>query len=128
GLRHLVRIDRVVGAGDVHRAGHAESAAEAELAVALPPTAGALDLLEALQEAVGGDPLTVDGLDVLALEVAAADLDRSELQLLRDLIELHLEGEARLHRAVAALRSARRLVGEDAGRIEAVAAEVIRAG
>ena len=60
------------------------------------------------------DALAVDRLRVLAVEVLAADLDGVDAELLRHLVELALEGEARLHRAVAPLRTARRLVGEDA--------------
>ena len=63
-----------------------------------------------------------------AEEVLAADRDRIHLQRARDLVELHLEGEARLHAAVAALRPARRLVGEDARRVEAVGRERVGAG
>ncbi len=71
-------------------------------------------------------PLTV--LRVLAQEVAPAQLDRIEAELLGELVELHLEREARLHPAVAALGSAGRLVGEHARRVEAVGGEVVRPG
>src|SRR5262249_40191893 len=128
GLRHRVRVDRVVRARDVHRSGDAQPAPARELAAALTPSARALDFVEAAQEAVRRDPLSVDRRRVLALEVLPADLDRVEAELLRDLVELHLERESRLHRSVPALRTAGRLVREHARAVEAVAREVVRPG
>ena len=49
----------------------------------------------------------------------------SSPELLGDLVELHFLAEARLRRAVAALGSARRLVGEDAACLEAVAGQLV---
>ena len=56
----------------------------------------------------------------LAQEVPAPELDGVHGQPLGELVELHLEGEAGLHGAVAALGPARRLVRVDAPRVEAV--------
>ncbi len=125
GLRHLVRVDRVVRAGDVHRARDADAATERQLAVALLPVARALDRFQTLHEATRGDALVVDRAGVRALVVLAADLDGIHAELLGDLVELDLEGEARLYRSVTALRPARRLVREDPRRVEAVGRKVV---
>ena len=56
--------------------------------------------------------------------ISAGSMPRSH----GDLVELHLEGEARLRRAVAALGAARRLVGEDARAVEAVRRDLVGHG
>src|SRR5207247_1088822 len=66
--------------------------------------------------------------DVLTDEVAAPELDRIELQLARDLVELNLERKARLNAPVTALRPAARLVRVHARRIERVGREIVRPG
>jgi hypothetical protein len=91
-----------------------------------PSSRRALDGVEALQEPVRRDAQLVDGARALADEVAAAELDGVDAEPLGDLVELHLEREARLHAAVAALRAARRLVRVDARRVEAVRLERVR--
>src|SRR5690606_30036032 len=105
-LRHLVRVDRVVRPGDVARPGHAHAAAVREAAELLLPPAGPLDRLQTLEEAVGLDPQLVDRAGVRAQEVAAPELDRVHPHRLGQLVELDLEGEARLHGPVSALRPA----------------------
>ncbi len=96
-LRHLVGIDGISRAADVHRAGHAQPAPAAQLAVAHGPARGLFHQLEAFQETVGGDALAVDRLDELADEVAPAHLDGIDAELLGRLVERHLQGEARLY-------------------------------
>src|SRR5262249_39311951 len=120
GLRHLVRVDAVVGPADVHAAGETDAAPARQLAELARPARGLLHRLETLQEAVRGDTQAVPGRGVLADEVAPAQLEGVELQRLGQLVELALHREARLHRAVAALGPAAGLVGEDARRVEAV--------
>ena len=95
-LGHVVRVDRVVRPRDVHRAGDAEALSGGQLAVAGLPVGAALDLLEALHEAAGGDALAVDRLRARRGS-SAADLDGVDAELFRHLVELALEGEARLH-------------------------------
>ena len=72
--------------------------------------------------------MPVDRLDLLADEVAAAHLDGIDPHLLRRFIQRDLEGEARLHRAVAALGPAGRLVGIHSITIESISSKSIRAG
>ena len=119
-LRHLVGIDRVVGPGDVARSGHPESPSAGKPPEAFPPAAGLLHGVQALQEAVRGDAQLVDRARVAAHEVDAPELDGVLPQPLGQLVQLHLEGEARLHRAVAAFGAARGLVGVHARGIEPV--------
>src|SRR5882762_5620659 len=57
---------------------------------------------------------------------AQTQVGRIDLQFLRDLIELHFLAEARLHRAVAALGAAGRLVGEGAAAAETVTGHMVR--
>ena len=125
GLGHVVRVDGVVGAGDVGRARDAHAAPVGEAAVLPSPFAGALHGVQALQEAVRGDAQVVDGARVGADEVAPAQLDRVDLQGFGDAVELHLEGEAWLDRTVPALGPARRLVGVGARGVEAVGGHVV---
>src|SRR5690606_38721517 len=90
------------------------------LAAALLPT-GALDhLLDACAEAHRADAQEVGGQRVARREVVEPQLRRVEAEVAGDLVELHLEREARLRRAVAALGPARRLVGEEARAAEVV--------
>ena len=75
-LRHVVRVDGIRGAADVHRARHAQPAPASQLSVALFPARRQLDDVEALEEPVRGDLLPVDRLDALPDEVAPPYLDR----------------------------------------------------
>src|SRR5262249_49875100 len=117
-LRHGVRIDRVVRAAYVRAHRDAETFAVGELAASFFPAAGALHAVEALDDAVRGDAHPVDGR--VAHQILPAKLDRIELERRRDLVERDLEGEARLYAPVPALRPARRLVGEEARRLESI--------
>src|SRR5690606_22191177 len=102
-LGHVVRVDRVVGPGDVARARDAHAAAVRQTAELVLPPAGPLDGVQTLEEAVGLDAQLVDRAGVRAEEVAAPELDRVEADGFGELVELDLEGEARLDGAVAAL-------------------------
>ena len=127
GLGHLVGVDRVGRARDVHRAGHPQAPAPGQ-PTAAPPAAGGLDRVQALAQAGARHELAVDGLLAAAHGVAAAELDGVQLQSLGQLVEGALEGEAGLHRAVAALGAAAGLVGVDPAAAVAVAGEAHRAG
>src|SRR5690606_20775802 len=110
-------------ARDVARPGDAEPATVRQPAVALLPPARALDRVQALEEAVRRDAQLVDRARAAAQEVSPPQLDRVHADRFRELVELDLEREARLHRPVAALGAARRLVRVHARRIEAVRLE-----
>src|SRR5690606_12361020 len=118
--------DRVVGPGDVARPGNAHAAAVRQATELLLPPAGPLDGLQALEEAVGLDPQLVDRAGVRAEEVAAPELDRVEADGLGELVELDLEGEARLHGPVSALRPARGFIGVNPRGVEAITPENVR--
>ena len=74
------------------------------------------------------DAHAVHGLRALADEVPAPHVDRIEARALGELVELALEREARLHRAVTALRAARGLVREEPRRVEAIRRQRVRRG
>ena len=112
GLRHLVGVDRVVGARDVGRARDPEPAPVRQRRAAAPSSPMAASTLSRhSRKPLDADAQLVDRLRVGADDVAAAQLDRVDAERLRGLVELDLEGEARLHAAVPALGPARRLVG-----------------
>ena len=118
-VRHVVPVDRQAGAGEVRRAGEADAAAVRQLAETCPSSPTACDdAADALGEADRADAQLVRGQRVRLLDDAQAQLGRIERERLGDLVELHLLAEAGLRRAVAALRAARRLVGEDAAALE----------
>src|SRR5207253_8303274 len=103
-------VDRQPRAGDVGAAGRADPLAGHALgALSLPPRP-ITHRGEALAEAHRRDPQIVDRAAVRGLQDAQAVLDRVEAQVHRDLVELALEREARLRRAVPALWPAGRLV------------------
>src|SRR5690606_37370524 len=91
GLRHRVRVDRVVRARDVARTRDTDAAAVRQLAPLLLPVAGSLDGVQALEEPVRRDAQLVDRTGVRAEEVAAAQLDRVDAERIRQLVQLHLE-------------------------------------
>src|SRR5690606_34993122 len=97
-----------------------------QLAVALLPAAGRLDPRQALEEPAGADLQLVDRDRVAAEVVPPPQLDRIDAELLGRLVALALDGEARLHAAVAALGPAGGLVGVGAPAIEAVGREAVR--
>ncbi len=59
-------------------------------------------------------------------QMLTANLNRVELQLFGNLVELNFQRKARLRRAVSALWTARRFVGEHAHALKFVARHVIR--
>src|SRR5207245_5003347 len=61
-------------------------------------------------------------------EIAPLELHRVEPDVLGDLFQVQLEGEARLWRAVTALGTARRLVGEHPAALESVRGDVVGHG
>src|SRR5206468_9679109 len=123
---HLVPVDRQAGTAQIGPAGEAETAAGTELAEAIAPV-GALDHgLNALLETDRADLQPVGGERVGLGEHAEAQIRRISTELFCDLVELDLLAEARLRRAMAALGSARRLVGKDARGLELVLRQLIR--
>ena len=127
-MRHVVPIDRQAGARDVAGAREPDAATLGELAELLLPARACDDLLDARAEAHRADAQIVGGERVWWDECLEAQLRRVELQLLGDLVDVDFEGEARLRRTVAALGTARRLVGEGACALEAVAGNVVGHG
>ena len=85
-------------------------------------------MFDAFGEADRADLEPVRGERIGLRHHSQAQLGGVHAELLGDLVELDLLAEARLRRAVAALGSARRLVGEDARRFEAVARQLIGHG
>src|SRR5258706_3316691 len=83
------------------------------------------DALGALLEAARRDPQPVDGPRHGLDEVAPLQLDRVDAELVGDLLEVQLDRESRLGRAVTALRPARWLVGEDAAAFESICRDVV---
>ncbi len=124
GLRHIVGVDRVVGARDIARTGDPYPSAVRELAVPLLPIAGRLHRVQAFQEAVRLYPELVHR-PPRTHEVPAPQFDRIHLQFGRHLVERDLEREARLHGAVTAFRPARRLVRVHPCRIEPVGLQLV---
>src|SRR6185369_15638166 len=61
-------------------------------------------------------------------EVVLSNLHRVDADGFGDLVDLNLEAESRLRRAVAAFRSARGFVGEAAHRVELVTIDVVGDG
>src|SRR5258706_10926428 len=83
------------------------------------------DALGALLEAARRDPQPVDGARHGLDEVASLHLDRVDAELVGDLLEVQLDRESGLGGAVTALRSARRLVCEDAAALESICRDVV---
>src|SRR5712691_4248741 len=130
-MRHAVPVDRGAGPGHVCRARDADALAPplAERAVAdddalrergalVAPSGGLDDLVDALAEADRRDGQVVRGLRERIGDDAPPEVGGIEPELLGRLVELTFQREAWLRRAVPALRSARRLVGEDARALE----------
>ena len=118
GMRHVVVVNRQAGAGEIRRAGDADAAAVRQLAERVRPVGGLRDAPDALGEADGADAQVVGGQRVGLFDDAQAQVGGIDGQRLGDLVELNLLAEAALRRAVAALRPARRLVGEDAAALK----------
>src|SRR5207244_6457277 len=78
------------------------------------------DLVGALLETARRDAQPVHSPRVRLDEIAPLELHRVESDVPRDLLQVQLEGEARLWRAVTALGTARRLVGEHPAALESV--------
>ena len=139
GVRHVVPVDRGAGAGEVRRAGDPQPAlpgralrrlAGAARRNAVPgalvaPAGGLHDLVDALAQADGRDRQVVRRLGERLGDDPPPHVGGIEPELLGRLVELTFEREARLDRAVAALGSARRLVGEDARALELVHGDLV---
>ena len=128
GMRHVVPVNRQAGAGEIRRAGDADAAAERQLAKRVAPVGGAGHAPQALGEADGADAQVVRRQRVGLLDDAQAQFGGIEGQRLGDLVELNLLTETALRRAMSALRTAGRFVGEHAASFEVIRRDVIRHG
>ena len=127
-LRHVVRIDGVVGAADIGAARDAEAATIRHTAVALFPRRGFFDPAQTLQKAVGAHAKAIDRGAIGADEVSSAQLDGIDAEGHGGLVELALNGEAGLNATMAALGPAGGLIGIGAGTVKAVARKRIGGG
>src|SRR5882762_2101982 len=127
-MRHVVPVDRQAGARDVARAREPNAAALGQLAEFLLPPRPLDYLLDAFAEAHGPHPQVIRRQRVRWHERLETQLGRVDGELLGDLVEMHLEREPRLRRAVPALGPARRLVGEGARALEVVARDIVGDG
>src|SRR6185369_14333536 len=89
------------------------------------PAGGFYDLVDALAQTDGRDRQVVRRLGERLGDDPPPHVRGIEPELLGRLVELTFEREARLDRAVAALGSARRLVGEDARALELVDRDLV---
>ncbi len=124
-LRHVVPVDRQSCAAEVAAAGEAEAAPWGELAPALAVARARDHRLDAARESDRPQLQPVGGDGVRLFDHAQSQVRRVLAELDGDLVELDLETEARLRRAVAALRAAGRLVGEGADRLELVVRQAV---
>ena len=106
-------VDRLGGAADVMRAGHAEALARRQLAEALAPSAGVLDRVEAFAEPVAVDHQIVHGAGRRLQQVGAPHRERIEPEFARHAVDQAFEGMARVDRAVPAHGAAGRQIGVD---------------
>ena len=117
-IDHRVRLagpmDRLGGAADVMRAGHAETLARRQLADALAPAARPLDLVETFGEPVAVHHQIVHGAGRRVQQIGAAHRERVEPEFARHAVEQAFEGVAHVDRAVAAHGAAGRQIGVDA--------------
>src|ERR1700680_279875 len=117
-MRHVIPVDGGARAGEMAR--DREAHAVAGLAFAVLKTRILHDEISALFEATRRDPQPVHGACHGLDEVALLHFHRVDAEVVRDLFEMELDGESRLRCAVTALRSAWRLIREDAAALEAI--------
>ena len=127
-VRHVVPVDRQSGAGEIRRAGEADTAAGRELAEPFTPRRRARDATNAFGQSDRADTQVVGGQRLRLFDDAEPKVGGIERQPLGNLVELNLLAEAALRRAVTALWSARRLVGEDTASAKLVGGDVIGHG
>src|SRR5919201_4217649 len=120
-MRHVVPVDGCAGPGQVRADREAESATLWHRRPPLEEPGLRDNLINALLQAAARDPQPVDGSRVRLRKISPPELDRVEPELFGDLVEVDLESESRLRRAMATLRSARRLVREQPNPLETVA-------
>ena len=117
-IDHRVRlagaVDRLGGAADIMRAGHAEPLAGRQLAEPLAPAARALDLVEAFVEAVAVHRQVVHRAHRRLQQIGAAHGERIEPEFARHAVDQAFEGVAHVDRAVPAHGAAGRQIGVDA--------------
>src|SRR5581483_6255648 len=120
--------DRQPGAAEIGAAGEPQATPVGQLAIAINPVRALHYRSNALLESDGADAQPV-GRDRIRLgEHAEPQLRRVLAQALGNLVELDLLSEARLWRAMAALRAAGRLVREDARRFELISRQLVGHG
>src|ERR1700674_2996152 len=114
GVGHVRANDRICRAAYVVAAGDAQAAALRQLALALFPTRARNNFFDALGQSVTLHAETVHR-DARRLEqIALTNLGGIHSHLGCKFVQLRFEGESYIHGAVAAHRSANRLVGQDA--------------
>ena len=106
-------VNRLGGAADIMRAGHAEAFARRQLAEALAPAAGALDFVETF-----GEPVAVHGEIIQRAgrrlqQIGAPHGKRIEPELARHAVDQTFEGVPHVDRAVPAHGAAGRQIGVD---------------
>src|SRR5271165_7449153 len=104
-------MNRLGCSAHIVRASHADAVTVRQLADALAPSACMLDLVETFREAVAVHREIVQGTRRRAQKIGAAHREGIELELARQAIEHAFESMARIHRAMAAHRSAWRQIG-----------------
>ena len=120
-VRHVVPVDGGAGTAQVGADGKAEAATAWHGAAALEESGTFDNLINACPQAAACDAQPVDRARVGTRQVAQPQLDRIETELFRDLVEVRLQGEARLRGAVASLGPTGRLVGEHPDSFESIA-------
>ena len=126
GVGHGIPVDGQARAADVGRRREADATARTE-PPPLPREAAALHhALQALAEADRAHLHLVRGDGTGRQRVAKPPLRRVEPELVAELVDVALERVPRLRRAVAALGTAGRLVGEDPHALELVARDPVR--
>ena len=137
-MRHVVPVDRGPGAGEIGGARDSQAASlrraprrpvgpcgHTVARALVAPARGFDDLVDALAEPDGRDRQMVRRLGERIGDDPPPHLGGVEPELLGRLVELTLEREAGLRRAVPALGSTRRLVGEDARGLELVHGDLV---
>src|SRR5204862_162995 len=103
----------------------AGAAARRHFSLPVLPVRARDDLADALGQADRTDLEPVGRERISLQNILQTQISRIDAELLCDLVELDLLAEARLRRAVAALGTAGRLVGEHARRVELVARQLV---
>ena len=119
-MGHVVPVNRQTGTADVRACREADAVAEGKLAEFLLPPGALGDALDAFAQSRAAAGAAVHGHAVGLHQLLQAQIDGIDAELLGNFIELDLHREARLRRAMAALRSAGGLVRKNAHPFELI--------